>query len=132
MYSFIVCARARQVVLGGAPLPPEVARYSLVHIVGWDARGAELTHNRYFDGFNGIRWKSSYGVIKGCDLRDIKYLEVTPLQHYLEGTLQIQNVSVVDNVLEESKVSFCRGTNGRGEFWNGTCSGMVLRNNSDW
>jgi hypothetical protein len=28
-------------------------RYSLVHIVGWDARGAELTHNRYFDGFDG-------------------------------------------------------------------------------
>jgi|EP01047_Picozoa_sp_COSAG01_P012489 hypothetical protein len=44
---------ARQVVLGGAPLPPEVVRYSLVHIVGWDARGAELTHNRYFDGFDG-------------------------------------------------------------------------------
>jgi|EP01047_Picozoa_sp_COSAG01_P012488 hypothetical protein len=71
-------------------------------------------------------------MIKGCDLRDIKYLEVTPLQHYFEGTLQIQNVSIVDNVLKESKVSFCQGTAGRGLFWNGTCSGMVLRNNSEW
>eukprot|EP01052_Picozoa_sp_SAG31_P000598 SAG31_NODE_17_length_35773_cov_25.999271_23_plen_195_part_00 len=125
------CAlRAWDVVLGGEPLPSSVVRYSLVHISGWDASGAVLEGNRYYGGYDGIRWKSSNGVIRGNDFSKIKYLEVTPLQHYFEGTLQISNVTIQDNKLDPSKLTFCKGTNGKGEFWNGTCIGMVTRNNT--
>lgn len=125
------CAlRAWDVVLGGDPLPSSVVKYSLIHIDGWDASGAVLEGNRYFDGFDGIRWKSSGGVIRGNDFRQVKYLEVTPLQHYFEGTLQISNVSIEDNLFDQSKITFCQGTNGKGKFYSGTCSGMVARNNT--
>lgn len=125
------CAlRAWDVVLGGAPLPANVVRYSLVHISGWDASGAVLENNCYYDGYDGIRWKSSNGVISGSDFRDVKYLEVTPLQHYFEGTLQISNVTIQDNELEPSKLTFCKGTGGKGEFWKGACINMTARNNT--
>jgi hypothetical protein len=128
------CAlRAWDVVLGGAPLPSSVVRYSFVHISGWDASGAVLENNRYYAGYNGIRWKSSNGLISGNDFRDVKYLEVTPLQHYFEGTLQINNVTIQDNELNLSKITFCKGTGGKGEFWKGTCTEMTTRNNTrDW
>jgi hypothetical protein len=125
------CApRAWEVVLGGEALPAAVVRYSLVHIEGWDQAGSVMTGCRFFDGFDGIRWKSSNSVIRGNDFRAIKYLEVTPLQHYFEGTLQIHNVSVVDNVMDPKVVTWCQGTGGKGEFRSGTCSDWTMRNNT--
>ena len=66
----------------------------------------------------------------------VKYLEVTPLQHYLEGELQIDNVTIEGNSFlceaggpcmqdftngGKGEGGFCTGYLGPGsqEYWNG-------------
>ena len=69
------------------------------------------TRNRYYDGFDGIRWKSSNSVISDNDFQAVRYIEITPLQHYLEGTLAISNVSLTNNNIDDKIVAICMGTN---------------------
>ena len=141
------CAlRAWDVHLGGAALPAAVGKYTLVHIDGRDAHGAVLESNHYHSSFDGIRWKSSNGAVRNSRL-GVRYLEVTPLQHYLEGELQIDNVTIEGNTFlceaggacmqdfdngGKGEGGFCTGYLGPGstEYWSGACTNIALRNNS--
>ena len=139
--------RAWGVVLGGEPLPASVQQYSLVHLVGWDASGSVVEGNYYHGGFDGIRWKSNNAVIRN-NRWAVQYLEVTPLQHYLEGPLALSNVTIENNVFlcgdgyttdacmsggftpKVSNGGFCRGNDGDAKFYEGACTNMTLFRNT--
>jgi hypothetical protein len=47
-------------------------------------------------GLYGVRWKSSNGALYLNEI-GANYVEVTPLQWYMEGPLRIRNVSIAHN-----------------------------------
>ena len=79
-----------------APVPAEVGPTSLVNLEGWDNAGAMVENTRMHHGFYGLRWKSSHGSIAN-NLYTGKYVEVTPLEFYMEGPFEVRNVSVTGN-----------------------------------
>ena len=105
------------------PLPASVVAGSLINLDGWDARGAIL-RNSWFHGVeDGIRWKSSDGIIENLlwdnpltPLSGKTGLEITPISSFFEGPFEIKNVTVRDNVftgLHPSQagdlITYCKG-----------------------
>eukprot|EP01043_Picozoa_sp_COSAG02_P041425 COSAG02_NODE_3432_length_6751_cov_3.338094_4_plen_78_part_00 len=43
---------------------------------------------------------------------------------------QMRNVTIQDNELEPSKLTFRKGTDGKGDCWKGACIDMTTRNNT--
>ena len=129
-------------------IPPAVDRLSIVALRGWDASGASVEDSQFFGGIDGIRWKSSGGYLTRNSFAN-SYLEVTPLQYFMEGPPALSNVAVTDNtytacggLFGTSTVDcsggmpawggsggFCRGVGGHGVEANKTCTGMVVRGN---
>jgi hypothetical protein len=79
-----------------APVPAEVGPTSLVSLEGWDNSGAVVENTHMHHGFYGLRWKSSNGRVAN-NLYSGKYMEVTPLEFYMEGPFEIHHVEVSGN-----------------------------------
>ena len=81
-------------------------------------------------GPDQIRWKSSNGVIRD-NVLSLADIEVTPLQHYLEGAAALRNVTITGNhFTHQTPFNFCNGTNRMAHFYPGTCQNMVAYNNT--
>lgn len=62
----------------------------------WTGSGAVIKDSHLHHGRFGIRWKSSNGVISGNRI-SARYVEISPLEYYMEGPFRLQNITVVDN-----------------------------------
>ena len=63
---------------------------------GWDASGATVRGSRLHHGRYGVRWKSSDGAIINSTI-SARYVEISPLEYYMEGPFALANVTVADN-----------------------------------
>ena len=58
-------------------------------------RDSHLHHGRF-----GIRWKSSDGVMSGNRV-SARYIEISPLEYYMEGPFRLNNITVARNAFPE-------------------------------
>lgn len=149
-YGLPPCASRVWRVTLRTPAPPNASHLSLVSLRDWDASGAAVEDCAFFGGIDGIRWKSSGGRIVRSAMA-VTYLEVTPLQQYLEGPPTLANVTVANNTyyacgghygtappvqcgagipVWNGAGGFCRGAGGKGAEVPGTCSGMSVSGNA--
>ena len=75
----------------------ESARGVVATLDRWDASDAVVKDSHLHHGRFGIRWKSSDGVISGNRI-SARYLELSPVEFYMEGPFRLANVSVTENV----------------------------------
>ncbi len=66
----------------------------------WRASGGEVRNSKLHHGRFGIRWKSSNGVIDNNNI-SARYVEISPLEYYMEGPFTLKNISVVKNRFSE-------------------------------
>ena len=122
-----------ELTAGQAPLPPNVTNNTLVQIEGWDASGAVVENCHFHDSDFGFRWKSSGSKIINSVIGGSR-IEISPLQLYLEGALEVHSVQISGNTftkldaMSEPNESGCTGSTS--SYAPGTCSGIVLTNNS--
>lgn len=133
-------SRAWRVMLDASQpaLPSAVQNFTLVAHDGWDSSGAVVDRCSFHDARYGFRWKSSGSIITNSVIGGNR-IEISPLQHYLEGPLQIREVLVENNTFTGMGPAFspagpsgCTGGVHSGTFAYapGTCSAIVVRNNS--
>jgi hypothetical protein len=63
----------------------------------WAASGAAVTDSHLHHGRYGVRWKSSHALIARNRI-SARYIEISPLEYYMEGPLQLTNITVADNI----------------------------------
>jgi hypothetical protein len=110
-------------------------------------------------GLYGVRWKSSNGALYLNEI-GANYVEVTPLQWYMEGPLRIRNVSIAHNDFTQCGIrnafstrnthclicpgpdqlpfwarhdghgGACNGARDTWHFESGTCMGIDVANNT--
>ena len=132
------------------PIPDNLTQYSLSTLFDWDASGASVRDSHFFGGIDGVRWKSNKGDFSN-NVVAATYMEITPLQFYLEGPPHLEHVTVENNTFTacsglfgsarvncstgipvwNSAGGFCRGNGGKGVEAAGTCDGasMVVERN---
>ena len=117
--------------------PPRGVTYGgmLLNLVDWDGSGARLINNYFHGGVDGVRWKSSNGVISGNRWEKVLAnsqtgLEVTPLQAFYEGPFTITNVSITGNTFTgvapdnaDALITVCKGFGHKYNFTG--CKGAV-------
>lgn len=117
----------------GQPLPASVTNNTLVQIDGWDASGAVVENCHFHDSNYGFRWKSSGSKIINSVIGGDR-IEISPLQFYLEGALEVHDVLISGNTftgmvnVSEPNESGCTGS--KSSYAPGTCSGIVAKNNT--
>jgi len=122
-----------ELAAGQAPLPPSVTNNTLVQIEGWDASGAVVENCHFHDSDYGFRWKSSNSRIINSVIGGNR-MEISPLQFYLEGALEVHDVQISGNTFTELEAmsvpneSGCTGS--KSSYAPATCSGIVLTNNT--
>jgi hypothetical protein len=136
---------------GSAGVPSGVGKYAVATLRGWDASNTTVINSHFFGGIDGIRWKSNNGKITNSTIAST-YMEVTPLQYFLEGPPQLHSVSVhnvtftaCDGKFGTSAVNcslgipvwnnaggFCRGNGGKGFEAAGTCTDMHVSANQPY
>ena len=104
-----VAVAVRPAAAGGAAAAgPDLNRTLLFELSDWDASGASFVDNRLHNGIDGLRWKSSGGLIarnvwhhaeRSLPANRATGLELTPLRSFLEGPLAISGVRVVNNTI---------------------------------
>ena len=111
------------VVTVEGPLPTTFTPGSLINLDDWDASGAVLCDSWFHGVEDGIRWKSSGGIIENnlwekplSALSGATGLEVTPISSFYEGPFEISNVTIRGNTftglnaLQASElISICKG-----------------------
>jgi hypothetical protein len=113
-------------------LPAAVDHCALVNVLSWPNARASVLDSHFFGGIDGLRWKSSHGLMQGT-LWENAYsnpstgLEVTPLGSYLEGPLAIDNVTIRRNVFTQVPPPAAPG--GSGAQFITRCKGMGHRAN---
>ena len=63
----------------------------------WRASGAVVKDSYLHHGRFGIRWKSSDALITGNRI-SARYMEISPLEYYMEGPFRLNNVTIEDNI----------------------------------
>lgn len=105
------------------PLPPSIVPGSMINLDGWDASGAVLRDSWFHGVEDGIRWKSSNGLIENLRwdnpltaLSGKTGLEITPISSFYEGPFEIKNVTIRGNTftgLRPSQagdlITYCKG-----------------------
>lgn len=76
------------------------ARGIVASLDSWTASGARVKDSHLHHGRFGIRWKSSDASISGSRI-SARYMEISPLEFYMEGPLRLTNISVVGNTFPE-------------------------------
>lgn len=80
--------------------PEASARGIVASLDSWSASGAVVTNSTLHHGRYGIRWKSSHAVIAGNSM-SARYVEISPLEYYMEGGFRLDNITVADNIFGE-------------------------------
>ena len=62
----------------------------------WSASGAVVKDSFLHHGRFGVRWKSSNAIISGNRI-SARYMEISPLEYYMEGPFRLSNISVTNN-----------------------------------
>jgi hypothetical protein len=87
-----------------ADLPPWGAAEDALGIVAdlesWSASGAVVQDSHLHHGRYGVRWKSSDARITGNRL-SARYMEISPLEYYLEGPFRLANIDITNNTFSE-------------------------------
>ena len=66
----------------------------------WSASGAVVRDSHLHHGRFGIRWKSSDATIVGSRI-SARYMEISPLEYYMEGPFRLTNITVATNTFPE-------------------------------
>jgi len=66
----------------------------------WGASGAVVKDSHLHHGRYGIRWKSSDATITGNRI-SARYVEISPLEYYMEGPFELSNITVINNSFSE-------------------------------
>lgn len=69
----------------------------VANLDSWRASGAAVTDSHLHHGRFGVRWKSGDAAITRNRI-SARYMEISPLQYYMEGPFRLANISVTDNV----------------------------------
>ena len=72
------------------------ARGVVASLDSWAASGAVVQDSHLHHGRYGVRWKSSDGSITGNRI-SARYMEISPLEYYMEGPFRLSNVTVANN-----------------------------------
>jgi hypothetical protein len=92
--------RKLRVEAPGQDLPPWKEANASGGIVAsldsWSAAGAAIRGSHLHHGRFGVRWKSSDGEITGNRI-SARYMEISPLEYFMEGPLRLVNITVADN-----------------------------------
>ena len=122
-----------ELAAGQPSLPAGVTNNTLVQIDGWDASGAVVENCHFHDSNYGFRWKSSSSEIINSVIGGHR-IEISPLQFYLEGALEVHDVLISGNTFTElanmsvPNESGCTGS--KSSYAPGACSGIVAENNT--
>ena len=115
----------------------------IVNLLEWNNSNAVVRNNSFHSSIDGVRWKSSNGVFAENTWTNplsnaATGLEVTPLRGYLEGPMEISNVTIVANhFVNCSSISSCRTNlvsictgmaHKHVPAWD-ICSGIVVKDN---
>ena len=115
----------------------------IVNLLEWNNSNAVVRNNSFHSSIDGVRWKSSNGVFAGNTWTNplsntATGLEVTPLRGYLEGPMEIFNVTIVGNSFvncssisscRKNLISICTGmAHEHVPAWD-ICSGIVVKDN---
>ena len=66
----------------------------------WSASGAVVTRSQLHHGRFGVRWKSSDATITANRI-SARYMEISPLEYYMEGPFRLSNITVADNTFAD-------------------------------
>ena len=72
------------------------ARGIVATLNSWTASGAVVKDSHLHHGRFGIRWKSSNATITGNRI-SARYVEISPLEYYMEGPFRLGNIVVANN-----------------------------------
>ena len=105
-------------------------RTLLFELTDWNNSGSVFENNLLHNSIDGLRWKSSNGIIRNNVWKDgnrsLTGLEITPLRSYLEGPLRIENVTIINNTFlncqQNSFITECTGMSHRADPTFSSCS----------
>jgi hypothetical protein len=80
--------------------PAESARGIVATLDSWRASGAVVKDSYLHHGRYGVRWKSSDATITGNRI-SARYMEISPLEYYMEGPFRLTNITVTNNTFSE-------------------------------
>jgi hypothetical protein len=76
------------------------ARGIVASLDSWRASGSLIKDSYLHHGRFGIRWKSSDAIITGNRI-SARYMEISPLEYYMEGPFRLTNITVANNTFVE-------------------------------
>jgi hypothetical protein len=76
------------------------ARGVVASLDSWKASGAIIKDSHLHHGRFGIRWKSSDAIMIGNRI-SARYIEISPLEYYMEGPFRLSNITVANNTFVE-------------------------------
>ena len=72
----------------------------VANLDSWTASGAVVKDSHLHHGRFGVRWKSSDAVFSGNRV-SARYMELSPLEYYLEGPFRLNNITVANNTFSD-------------------------------
>ena len=94
------------------------ARGVVASLDSWGAVGAVVKDSHLHHGRYGVRWKSSNSTITGNRI-SARYMEISPLEYFMEGPFRLANISIADNTFAECAAptaSFAKTVCAKGTF----------------
>jgi hypothetical protein len=109
----------------------------LFELSEWNNSGSIFENNFLHNSIDGLRFKSSSGIIRNNVWKDgnrsLTGLEITPLRSYLEGPLGIENVTITNNSFincnPNTFITQCTGMSHRAQPTFSSCSNIKRINN---
>ena len=78
----------------------ESARGVVATLDSWGASRGVIRDSHLHHGRFGVRWKSSDGLMSGNRV-SARYIEISPLEYYMEGPFSLSNITVTMNSFPE-------------------------------